>query len=219
MAYPGVLTLYQPQTRVHWVTGFTSWVIRSTARGFELRYPRAVAPVHVLPTDELSSADRQAIRRLLDAAFDGDFSDQDWAHALGGWHVLSREGGDLRAHASVVARRIDVGARRFRAGYVEAVAVAPGRQRQGHGSTVMRAIAEVIRTRFEIGVLSSGEWDFYERLGWERWRGPTWVRGADGRAVRSPDDDDGVMVLRGAANREIDLYSAITCEARDGDSW
>ena len=178
-----------------------------------------MAVVDVLPTAELSAADRQALRRLLDVAFAGDFSDEDWAHALGGWHALIREGGALQAHASVVARRIDVGARAYRAGYVEAVAVEPGMQKQGLGSAVMRAASRIIRARFEIGVLSSGEWGFYERLGWERWRGPTWVRGGDGRAVRSPDDDDGVMVLRGPASRDLDLSAAITCEARDGDSW
>jgi aminoglycoside 2'-N-acetyltransferase I len=178
-----------------------------------------MAPVEVLPTAELSDADRLAIRRLLNTAFAGDFSAEDWAHALGGWHAVVRAGGQVQAHSAVVARRIDVGPRAYRAGYVEAVAVEPGLQKQGLGSAVMRAVAEVILARFEIGVLSSGEWGFYERLGWERWRGPTWVRGGNGRAVRSPDDDDGVMVLRGPASRDLDLSAAITCEARDGDSW
>ena len=33
-----------------------------------------------------------AIRALLDEAFDGDFGDDDWEHALGGIHVLVHEG-------------------------------------------------------------------------------------------------------------------------------
>jgi aminoglycoside 2'-N-acetyltransferase I len=175
--------------------------------------------VEVYRTPALSAGNRTAIRRLLDDAFAGDFSDDDWAHALGGWHALIRGDGDVLAHASVVPRRIDVAGRSLHAGYVEAVAVAPGRQRQGLGSAVMQAIAEVIRVHFALGVLSSGEWAFYERLGWERWRGPTWVRGRDGSAARSPEDDDGVMVLRGPATRDLDLAAAITCEARDGDAW
>ena len=60
----------------------------------------------------------------------------------------------------------DVGVTPFRAGYVEAVAVAPGHQRSGLGTAVMAALAAVIHERFELGVLSSGEWGFYERLGW-----------------------------------------------------
>jgi aminoglycoside 2'-N-acetyltransferase I len=175
--------------------------------------------VEVQPTPALSAGDRTAIRCLLDDAFAGDFSDDDWVHALGGWHALVRGDGAIQAHASVVPRRIDVAARPFHAGYVEAVAVSPGRQRQGLGSAVMRALADIIRDHFALGVLSSGEWAFYERLGWERWLGPTWVRGRDGTAVRSPDEDDGVMVLRGPATRDLDLAAAITCEARDGDSW
>ncbi len=181
----------------------------------------AVADVRVIETAQLTDDDRAAIRRLLDEAFDGDFSDDDWAHALGGWHaVIAAEGaGAVLAHASVVERRIAVGATVFRAGYVEAVAVAPAHQRLGLGSAVMTALAEVIDARFELGVLSSGEWGFYERLGWERWRGPSHVRAADGTVTRSPGDDDGVMVRRCRPSHGLDPTAPITCEERAGDSW
>jgi len=175
-------------------------------------------PVTVLTTAELTSADLDAVRALMAVAFD-DFSDDDWAHALGGWHALIREQGVVVAHGSVVARWISIGDREFRAGYVEAVGVAPRRQRQGLGTAVMTALGQTIRTEFEIGVLSSGEWGFYERLGWERWRGPTFVRGADGSLSRSPDDDDGVMVLRAARSASLDLTAAIVCDDRPGDAW
>ena len=155
----------------------------------------------------------------MDVAFDGDFSDDDWSHALGGWHALLAADGPAIAHAAAVERRIEIGAQPFRAGYVEAVAVHPSRQRTGLGSRVMIALDEVLHTRFEVGVLSSGEWAFYESLGWQRWRGPTFVRAADGRLIRTPDDDDGVMV-RWEGSRPIpDLDAAITCEERSGDSW
>ena len=181
----------------------------------------AVADVRVLETIQLTENDRAAIRLLLDQAFDGDFSDHDWAHALGGWHVViaSAHGPAMLAHASVVERRIAVGARVFRAGYVEAVAVDPAHQRCGLGSAVMTALAEVIEARFELGVLSSGEWGFYERLGWQRWRGPSHVRAADGTLRRSPGDDDGVMVLRCRPSQAVDPTASIVCEEREGDSW
>ncbi len=175
--------------------------------------------VAVVDTSQLSDADRAAIRRLLDEAFDDDFSDHDWAHALGGWHAMIRDGTTILAHGAVVARRIDVGVTPCRAGYVEAVAVAPGHQRSGLGTAVMTALAAVIRDRFELGVLSSGEWGFYERLGWERWRGPSYVRGEDGVIVRSIADDDGVMVLHSRPGLALDPTMSITCEARPGDSW
>jgi aminoglycoside 2'-N-acetyltransferase I len=75
-----------------------------------------------------------------------------------------------------------------------------------------------VRSTFELGVLSTGLWDFYERCGWERWRGPTFVRHGDG-IVRTEDDDDGIMVLRFGRSRSADLTAAITCERRAGDDW
>lgn len=83
----------------------------------------------------------------------------------------------------------------------------------------MAAINDVVRARFELGVLSTGEWHFYERLGWERWRGPAFVRGRDGALARAEDEDDGVMVLRGEASTLLDLTAPIACDERDGDSW
>jgi aminoglycoside 2'-N-acetyltransferase I len=174
--------------------------------------------VRVLSTADVPAADLAASRRLMDAAFE-DFADHDWAHALGGWHAFISQGDDVVAHASVVPRLIVVGGREFSAGYVEAVAVRPDLQGTGLGSRVMTAMHEVVRARFELGVLSTGEWHFYERLGWERWQGPAFVRGRDGVLTRTEDEDDGVMVLRVAASAALDLTAPIACDERDGDSW
>lgn len=174
--------------------------------------------VRVVETERLSDVAHRSARQLMEAAFAGDFSDEDWQHALGGWHALIGPDDAVVAHAAVVERRIVVGTRACRAGYVEAVAVAPALQRRGLGTRVMQAIGEIIQARFDIGVLSTGEWGFYAPLGWERWSGPTYVRTAHGDE-RTPDDDDGVMVLRCIGSREVDLAASITCDARDGDSW
>jgi aminoglycoside 2'-N-acetyltransferase I len=172
-----------------------------------------------VPSRALDERARGAIRALLDAAFGGDFSDDDWAHALGGTHALIVEDDAVLAHASVVPRLLVAGDRTFRAGYVEAVAVLPARQRTGLGSAVMRALGPIIERDAEIGALSTGEWHFYERLGWERWRGPTWVRHADGRRERTPDDDGGLMILRTPQTAALDLSMPLTCDARPGDAW
>jgi hypothetical protein len=109
-------------------------------------------------TAEAGSDQLRAIRDLLDAAFGGEFSDEDWAHTLGGRHVVISEAGVPVSH----------------------------------------------------GV--------YERLGWERWRGPTYVRrGAD--LVRTEDEDDGVMVLRFGPSAGLDLTAPIACTERGGDDW
>ena len=175
--------------------------------------------VRIVETRDLSDANRDAIRRLLDQAFEGGFSDDDWLHALGGWHAVIEAPSLVIAHAAVVERELLVGGRRFHAGYVEAVAVAPARQRTGLGAAVTRAATDLVRERFDLGALSTGKWGFYARFGWERWRGPTYVRLADGRLLRSADEDDSVMVLRCRPSLDIDLEAPVACDERRGDSW
>ena len=123
------------------------------------------------------------------------------------------------AHASVVERTIEVDGVRLRTGYVEAVGVAPDLQRSGLGTRVMEPATRYIRDRFELGCLGTGEWPFYERLGWERWQGPSFVRLGDGTLERSADDDDGIMILRTPSTPPLDLRAPITCGWRPGDSW
>ena len=169
-------------------------------------------------TAEASQEYSTEIRRLLDTAFDEDFSEDDWEHALGGWHVVAFDDWGVMAHAAVVPRVIEVAGRAFRTGYVEAVATDPVRQREGLGSSVMAEVAEVVRGQFEMGALSTSSDGFYDRLGWERWRGPTYVRRGS-ELVRTEDEDDGVLVLRFGPSKDIDLATAISCEARSGDDW
>jgi aminoglycoside 2'-N-acetyltransferase I len=154
----------------------------------------------------------------MDAAFAGRFDETDWAHALGGHHVFVTEGDAVVAHAAVVRRELHVGERPIGAGYVEAVATAPARKGTGFGSVAMAAADGVLREHHELGALSTGSPGFYERLGWERWRGPTFVRrGAD--LVRTPEEDAGIMVLRFGPSAGVDLAASISCEARAGDDW
>lgn len=169
-------------------------------------------------TNEAPTELLDRIHVMLLAAFAGDFSAEDWGHTLGGWHVAVFDGERVLSHGAVVPRRIRVGARVFTTGYVEGIATTPPRQGQGLGSLVVTELNEVIRERFELGVLSSGEWGFYERFGWERWRGPTFVIDGDARR-RTPDEDDGIMVLRLGPSATIDMTVAIACEARPGDDW
>ena len=48
-------------------------------------------------TDETSQERLVEIRRLCDSAFAGDFSERDWEHALGGWHVVAIGGDQVLA--------------------------------------------------------------------------------------------------------------------------
>jgi aminoglycoside 2'-N-acetyltransferase I len=158
------------------------------------------------------------VRALLDDAFAGEFSDDDWAHTLGGTHVLVRDGDDVVAHAAIVARDLDIGDRRWRAGYVEGVATASRRQGSRFGTAAMHEAARVVHAGFELGALATSVHPFYERLGWERWQGPSFVRRGDA-TVRTEDEDDGIMVLRFGPSTGLDLTEPITCESRRGDDW
>jgi aminoglycoside 2'-N-acetyltransferase I len=169
-------------------------------------------------TDDVSTGLLAEIRVLLDEAFDGDFDDTDWLHALGGVHVVAFENDEVRAHGSVVERLLEVGATPVRTGYVEAVATRPSEQGRGWGTAVMAEIGTIVRSRFDMGALATGEHAFYERLGWLRWRGPTAVR-RHGALVRTPEDDDAVMVLPVAGAASIELTATIACNDRHGDVW
>lgn len=177
-----------------------------------------VANVAVAPTAEVPRAVRNNIRRLVGDAFAGRFSNDDWHHALGGWHVLIRDAGELVAHAAVVPRDIWVGRQRFACGYVEAVAAHPHRQGQRLGSVALRHVDQILRRSFQLGALSTSRHGFYQRLGWERWSGPTFVRTQD-ELRRTPDEDAGVMVLRFGPTAAVDLSDSITCVDRPGDAW
>lgn len=158
--------------------------------------------------------------RLVLAAYGDAFTDDDLGHALGGLHVVVRdEAWRWLAHAAVVPRTLHIGGRELRAGYVEAVAVLPELQAAGLGSRVMAEAGRLIAEQYDIGALSTGEHEFYARLGWEPWQGQSWVIGADGVLRRSADEDDGIMILRCAASRDVDTRLAIVCHDRLGDAW
>jgi aminoglycoside 2'-N-acetyltransferase I len=169
-------------------------------------------------TAQLGPARRRAARVLVERAFGGDFSEDDWDHALGGMHALLLHGGDLVAHGAVVQRRLLHGDRTLRVGYVEAVAVHPAHRRRGHASAVMAALEDVVRSAHDLGALSATDDGaaLYRSRGWQRWRGTTWALTPEGR-VRTPEDDDAVFVLPVAG--DLDLTGEFTCDWRDGDPW
>ncbi|RKT57082.1 GNAT family N-acetyltransferase [Saccharothrix australiensis] len=169
-------------------------------------------------TSDVEPAVLAEARELCDAAFDGEFSDEDWEHALGGVHALVWDGDELVGHGSVVQRRLVHGGRAWRTGYVEAVAVREDRRKRGHGAAVMTALEDVVRGAYELGALGAAEdaVDFYAARGWRRWLGPTSVL-APGGPERTEEDDGGVFVLPVTA--DVDLSGPLACDWRGGDVW
>ena len=185
--------------------------------------------VLVRHTAELDDSELAAVRTLCDEAFEGDFSDDDWEHALGGVHALCVAGDRLVGHAALVARRLlhaatpvvapgAAAGRALRTGYVEAVAVAADRRRRGHGAAVMRALDPYspAATRSARSGRPTTARRCTAALGWTRWPGPTAVLTPDG--VRPTPDADGGIFVRPVGVR-LDPRRPLICDWRDGDVW
>ena len=147
-----------------------------------------------------------------------EFSADDLDHALGGVHWVAEVDGLVVGHASVVERLLEADGMPMRTGYVEAVATLPAWRGRGIATRLMEAADEHIRATFELGTLSTDVHDLYARLGWERWRGATFVR-TTGGPVRTEEEDAGIMILRTPRTPPLTLAEALSCEWRAGDVW
>ena len=174
--------------------------------------------LEVFASEETTRPWLQEVRNLLDAAFDGDVTEEDWDHVLGGWHITWTEKREIVGHAAIVSRTLEVGEKALGTGYVEVVAVRPDRQGTGIGTRMMVAANDLIRAEFQLGALSTGAHGFYTRLGWQRWRGATYVRTQNG-LVRTPEEDDGIMVLRFGPSQDLEITTSIACNKRPRDDW
>jgi aminoglycoside 2'-N-acetyltransferase I len=171
-------------------------------------------------TAELASDELAALRPMVFEAFGGRFDEHDWEHTLGGTHVLVLDGGEPVAHGAVVPRLLVAGGRELRTGYVEGVATRGDRRGEGLATAVMREVGRVIRGGYELGALADGTRipGFYQRLGWETWRGPTFVAGPEG-PVRTAEDDGGILVLRTPVTAGLEPTGPLVCDWRAGDVW
>lgn len=180
--------------------------------------------VRTLQTDELEDEPElhDEALRLCEAAFNQSFAGA-WRRIGPGLHVIAMDGTRATAHAMIVDRRIYLGHEPDLAldvGYVEHVATWPELQGGGHGTAVMREIGRIIGEEYALGALATGSNRFYERLGWETWRGPTSVRMQDGQRVRSADEDGSVMILRTPRTpADLDPTGPIAVDWRVEEPW
>ncbi|GHE14859.1 GNAT family N-acetyltransferase [Streptomyces alanosinicus] len=168
-------------------------------------------------TADLDPGELHAAHALLDAAFDGGFSDEDWEHGLGGLHVLVHDATGLAAHGSVVQRRIGHRGRWLRAGYVEAVAVRSDARRKGLGGRVLAELERVIGRAYDLGALSASPEGaaLYTARGWQRWSGRVHGLSPDG-IVRLPEEEGGIYVWPALAGAP-DPAGEFVLDWRDGD--
>jgi aminoglycoside 2'-N-acetyltransferase I len=183
--------------------------IRDAASGLLLRIGQ---------TSDFAAADLERARQLLERIFAGDFSVEDWEHALGGTQVLGWKGDVLIGHAALVSRQLRYGERALRVGYVEAVGVDPAYQRAGIGSKLMGLLEAEIAEQHELGALSASNVGaaFYRKRGWLAWQGPLSAITPSG-IVRNEEEDGGVFVW--LTSPGLDLMQPLIADFRSGDSW
>ncbi|MEV6050583.1 GNAT family N-acetyltransferase [Streptomyces sp. NPDC052107] len=168
-------------------------------------------------TADLDPRELRAVRALLDESFDGDFSDEDWDHGLGGVHAVVRDGAGIVAHGAVVTRRIRYRGRWLRTGYVEAVAVRADVRRSGLGGRVMAGLEQVIDRAYDLGALSASDEGaaLYAARGWQQWGGQVHALSPDG-IVRLKEEEGGVW-LRPALAGPLDHGGELVFDWREGD--
>ena len=175
--------------------------------------------VRSFKTEELDADTRNAIVNLCVMAHqEEDFKNLFSYVPSGGWHFLAFQGEELVSHAMVTTRWLQPeGHPLLKTAYIDAVATLPTVQGRGHGSTLMRHLAGRIEDEYVIGCLETDRVEFYERLGWEFWRGPLAGRSEQG-LIPTPEQK-GIMVLRLSHTPALNLDSTLTIECQDERIW
>ena len=170
----------------------------------------------VVPADGLPRGEREAVVDLCTRAYGQDLRSL-MGTFHGATHVLGYMHERLVAHALWVTRWLQVGdAEPLRTAYIEAVATDGDFRRRGFARAAMARVIDEIQD-FGLGGLSPFSVGYYERLGWELWRGPLFIRAGHGME-RSPDDEQ-VMIHRLPETPDLDLSGPLSAEWREGELW
>jgi aminoglycoside 2'-N-acetyltransferase I len=173
--------------------------------------------IAIISAHDLSSNERQAIIDVCTQAYGKDFT-AILAQFHDAIHLLARLEDKPVSHACWVTRWLQPeGLSLLKTAYVEAVATVPAFQGKGFGSAVMQRVATAIQD-YALGGLCAAHAHigFYQRLGWEMWRGPKAIRTSE-TLIATPDEN--VMILRTAKTPPLDISTTITAEWREGDLW
>jgi aminoglycoside 2'-N-acetyltransferase I len=170
-------------------------------------------------TEDLDATTRASIVQLcIDAHQEDDFRFLFTYVPSGGWHFLAYYDGLLASHALVTTRGLQPeGQPILKTAYVDAVATLPAYQGRGLGSAVMRRLAEEIEHEYSIACLETDRVAFYERLGWEVWRGPLAGRSEQG-LIPTPEQT-GIMILRLSRTPALNFHAGLTIECQTGRIW
>ncbi len=167
--------------------------------------------------DAKASRKHTQILNLLILAFDGDFSDGDWRNSCGGVRIIGCVDGEIVAHAAIVSRKILVNAAEVNVGYVEGLAVHPSFQGLGFGKHLVQKVTDLCLANHALSLLSTDEHALYESVGWQKFRGESFVCEESG-LVRTPEEDRGLMFLAPLGNADLDPH-VLVCFDREGEPW
>lgn len=172
----------------------------------------------ILQVDEDFVADNlSAIKNLLSDAYEGDFSEEDWLHSFGGVRFLGTLNNEIVAHGAVVPREVLINEKMTTIGYLEAIAVATNHQGQGVGRQLLSSISDFCLSEYQISMLSTDEFGFYENFGWKQFKGKSGVL-LGTEVILTPDEDEGLMYLFGKTGSSQEILTAY-CDSREGDHW
>lgn len=175
--------------------------------------------VRAFKTEELDAGTRNAVVHLCVLAHqEDDFKNLFSYVPSGGWHFLAFQGEELVSHAMVTTRWLQAEGHPFlKTAYIDAVATLPAAQGRGYGSALMRHLANRIEGEYDIGCLETDRVEFYERLGWDLWRGPLAGRSEQG-LIPTPKQK-GIMVLRLSQTPALDPDLTLTIECQESRIW
>ena len=166
---------------------------------------------------DLNQSIEAELLELMNDAFEGDLSEEDWQHTYGGIRFMGYLNDELIGHGAVILRSMKVDGDEIKVGYVEAIAIDPRHWRQGYGSRLISEITLYCRSKFSFSMLSTSEKAFYRKYGWMDFEGESYVSQAEVE-VRSKEEDEGLMYLFGR-NEIARVPRKIVCESRSGDAW
>lgn len=171
--------------------------------------------VNITESSRLSPDDRERIITLCTESFGQDY--RPLIDSLSdATHVIGCHQGLLVSHALWVTRWFQVEEEPLmKTAYIEAMVTDPFYRDRGYASMVLNRLVEEL-SDFELAALRTGFPEFYLRLGWQIWEGPTFIRTQEGMTLTTGEP---IMVLTLPNSPDIDIHASLSAEWREGELW
>jgi len=169
----------------------------------------------VVNSESLSDVDRNTIISLCNWAYEEDLESlfNIFRTAV---HVLGYYAQSLVSHAMWVNRRLQIGTNPVMpTAYIEIVATEKAYRCRGLATAIMKRVADEIQD-FDLATPSPFSVAYYERLDWQLWHGPLFIR-TDSGVIPTPREE--VMILRLPRTPNLNINDPLSAEWREGELW